>query len=73
MVALKAELLHKQSLVQRVKTDGIKTIRNRPKNKKTAEKQNSGVESRAKRDEEQEKEDQPSLDKVKFINNARIY
>jgi hypothetical protein len=67
LVALKAELLNKQSQVQKVKTDGFKTIRNRP-TKKVVLKQNSGVELRAKRDEEQIAEDQPTLDKVNFIS-----
>lgn len=63
MVALKAELLNKKSQVQKVKTDGFRTIRNRP-TKKVVLKQNSGVEQRAKRDEEQKDKDQPSLEKV---------
>ena len=63
MVALKAELFSKHSQVQKAKTDGFKTIRNRP-TKKVILKQNIGVELRAKRDEEQKDEDQPSLEKV---------
>jgi hypothetical protein len=63
LVALKAELLNKQSQVLKVKTDGFKTIRNRP-TKKVVLKQNSGVDLRAKRDEEQKDEDQPNLEKV---------
>jgi hypothetical protein len=67
LVALKAELLNKQSQVQKVKTDGFKTIRNHP-TKKVVLKQNSGVELRAKRDEEQIAEDQPTLDKVNLTS-----
>jgi hypothetical protein len=67
LVALKAELLNKQSQVQKVKTNGFKTIRNRPA-KKVVLKQNSGVELRAKRDEEQIAEDQPTLDKVNLTS-----
>ena len=54
--------------MQRAKTDGVKTIRNRPAKKGILAKQNTGVEIRAKRDEEQKKEDEPNLDKVKFTN-----
>ncbi|XP_046654324.1 coiled-coil domain-containing protein 174-like isoform X1 [Daphnia pulicaria] len=74
LVALKAELLNKQSQVQKVKTDGFKTIRNRP-TKKVVLKQNSGVELRAKRDEEQIAEDQPTLDKSRLIleEKAKLY
>ena len=54
--------------MQRAKTDGVKTIRNRPAKKGILAKQNTGVEIRAKRDEEQKKEEEPSLDKVKFTN-----
>lgn len=77
MVALKAELFSKHSQVQKAKTDGFKTIRNRP-TKKVILKQNSGVEQRAKRDEEQKDEDQPSLEKValhmlKFSIHMLVY
>lgn len=73
MVALKAELLNKQSQVQKVKQDGFQTIRNRSTRKPVAVKQNSGVEARAKRDEEQKDEDQPTLDKVKCICYVAYY
>ncbi|KAK4016075.1 coiled-coil domain-containing protein 174 [Daphnia magna] len=75
LVALKAELLNKQSQVQKVKQDGFQTIRNRSTRKPVAVKQNSGVEARAKRDEEQKDEDQPTLDKSRLIleEKAKLY
>ncbi|KAI9556970.1 hypothetical protein GHT06_016764 [Daphnia sinensis] len=75
LVALKAELLSKQSQVQKVKQDGFQTIRNRSTKKTAAVKQNSGVEARAKRDEEQKEEDQPTLDKSRLIleEKAKLY
>lgn len=64
MVALKAELLSKQYQVQKTKAEGFNTVKSRPIKKKVAVKQNSGVELRAKRDEEQKIEEEPSLHKV---------
>lgn len=69
---MKAELLNKQSQVRKVKQDGFHTVRNRSTKKKPIEKQNSGVEARAKRDEEQKEEDQPTLDKVKFVCDVAL-
>ncbi|XP_057374445.2 LOW QUALITY PROTEIN: coiled-coil domain-containing protein 174-like [Daphnia carinata] len=75
LVALKAELLNKQSQIQKVKQDGFQTIRNRSTKKTAVVKQNSGVEARAKRDEEQKDEDQPTLDKSRVIleEKAKLY
>lgn len=63
LVALKAELLNKQSQVQRVRTEGTTVIRKHPSKKKTVP-SNAGVEERAKRDEEQKKEEEPTLERV---------
>ena len=66
MVALKAELLNKQAQVQRSRiAAGSDKIRIRPTKKAVAEpKRNAGVEKRAKLDEDQKKEDEPTLEKV---------
>ena len=69
MVALKAELLNKQAQVQRNRiAAGSDKARIRPTKKPAAEpKRNTGVEKRAKHDEEQKKEEEPTLEKVKEI------
>lgn len=66
MVALKAELLAKQAQIERAKAAGIKVFHQGGETKKVkeTEKKNAGVELRAKRDEEQKREDEPSLEKV---------
>ena len=64
-MALKAELLNKQAQIQRSKLAGTEKVRIRPTKKAPSEaKRNTGVEKRAKRDEEQIEEDRPSLEKV---------
>lgn len=60
---MKAELQSKKAQVQSVRYDGTTTIRRQPTKKKAVIK-NVGVEARAKLDEEQRKEDEPSLEKV---------
>ena len=65
LVALKAELLNKQAQIQRSKLNGTETVRIRPTKKTAPEpKRNTGVDKRAKQDEEQIEEDRPSLEKV---------
>jgi len=65
LVALKAELLNKQAQIQRSKLTGTETVRIRPTKKAAPEpKRNTGVEKRAKQDEEQIEEDRPSVEKV---------
>ena len=70
---MKAELLSKQAQVKRAKADGFNTIHSRPAKVKNLVKKNSGVEARAKRDEEQKKVDDPSLDKVSLSSNVQIH
>lgn len=63
---MKAELLNKQSQVQRVRTEGNTIVRKQPSKKKTVP-SNAGVEARAKRDEDQKKDEEPSLERVRLL------
>ena len=75
LVALKAELLSKQTEVQRAKsTTGLKSIKRGPLTKRDEPtvKKNKGVDSRAKLDEEEKEDERPSLDRVKTASEFII-
>ena len=63
LVALKAELLTKQAQIEKARAAGIKVIHRGRENKKIKEpeQKNSGVELRAKKDEEEKREEERSL------------